>query len=569
MKFRLDRQAWVFIIILLAAGFLRLANLGEIGLQSDPAHYAMRALGWFDFLAGEGQTSPVVWLNKIPWWGNLSFHDHPPLAFAAMFLSLNIFADTDFFALLPSLLASLGTVIMLFVIFSRLNRPTEGIFASGLFAISSYAVWTARSGYIESLEIFFITACVGAFLLYLDGRQRYFIYAFGLAALALLTKYTAVFLIPAILIFLLFSRRQVFLTKKFWLGVMVFVIVLAPVVVYNFYTFKTTGHFDAALTSLLGLKTQDFSVLEGRGVGWNFLTGLRDVAVVVSRNISFPFLALFSFATLGVLWRLVRRRLEPGLGFVFLVLCWAIVMFVFLGGGADRYLPVLLPALVILTAFEVVQWWRFFSSRPLLRKSFTIVLVLAACFELFYAVNTNVVRRPVGKENLTYSSQRFYVKGFVELDRYLRKNAAGVLGERRRLTEFNKAAVKYPVAGRQVVLIDERLDWFSRTWYFDRYFYYYNQPYIYFRDLLEAIPEGNTDIYSFLRDAGATGVWLVLGKGGNLNLQFESYNSLIRDLEKGIMDLNITPAKDIHDYRDELVVRVYHLTFKQRHAPGL
>ena len=74
-------QKWWLAGILGLAALLRFWNLWRFGLHHDAALNSMRAFGWFDFLVGKGQTGPLIWLGHIPWWGNLSFHDHPPLAF--------------------------------------------------------------------------------------------------------------------------------------------------------------------------------------------------------------------------------------------------------------------------------------------------------------------------------------------------------------------------------------------------------------------------------------------------------------------------------------------------------
>ena len=59
-------------------------------MVGDDALYSSRALGWLDYLGG-GQTTPIQWFEKIPWWGYLSFHDAPPLVFAVQRLFFAVF----------------------------------------------------------------------------------------------------------------------------------------------------------------------------------------------------------------------------------------------------------------------------------------------------------------------------------------------------------------------------------------------------------------------------------------------------------------------------------------------
>ena len=54
--------------IILLASLLRLWGISSLDVQHDHAINSFRALGWLDYLVGEGQTSPIIWFGTIPWW---------------------------------------------------------------------------------------------------------------------------------------------------------------------------------------------------------------------------------------------------------------------------------------------------------------------------------------------------------------------------------------------------------------------------------------------------------------------------------------------------------------------
>ena len=146
-----QKNGYIFIVIAFIATFLRFLNLTKFDLQNDPAAYAFRSFGWLDYLASVGQTSPIVWFKTIPWWGNLSFHDAPPLTFIIQNISFSIFGDNIIAALLPYILANLSIIYLLYLLLKKLGQEKMGLLAAGIFAISSYTAWMARTGYLEGI----------------------------------------------------------------------------------------------------------------------------------------------------------------------------------------------------------------------------------------------------------------------------------------------------------------------------------------------------------------------------------------------------------------------------------
>ena len=141
---KLDKK---LLAILLFAFILWIWNIGAADLVSDEALYSFRALGWHDYLATDGQTTPFQWFGQIPWWANLSFHDAPPLVFGVQKIFFVIFGDNPFGARLPFVLAMAATLYFVFFDWQRITFKKgwlPGLFFNGHNVIR--CLW--RSGWI-------------------------------------------------------------------------------------------------------------------------------------------------------------------------------------------------------------------------------------------------------------------------------------------------------------------------------------------------------------------------------------------------------------------------------------
>jgi len=225
---------YAFIAILLLAAILRFWNVTSLDIQHDHAINSFRALGWFDYLVGDGQTSPINWFGKIPWWGYLSFHDHPPLVFAAQSIAFAIFGEGSLGAFMPFILASLGTIYLLYRLLKKYSAVNEGLLAGLFMAVSSYSIWASRTGYLEGVQLFFITLSLYFFISYIKTKKSIVLYTWWTSiALALLAKYTSAFLLPSAFLYFLIWHRDVFKKKAFWLGALLALVLLSSTIFYN------------------------------------------------------------------------------------------------------------------------------------------------------------------------------------------------------------------------------------------------------------------------------------------------------------------------------------------------
>lgn len=167
----------------------------------------------------------------------LSYLDHPPMVAWLVRFGTAIFGDTTFGARFGALLGIWAAQAILADIVWRLTRNRRAVILAVLmpFAAPEYGLFASRilpdAGLIP-LSLAMVWSLVR---LTESGDGRWWLAAGLFGGLALLSKYTAVFVAPAILAFLLVPPwRMRWLRSPYpWLAVAVALLVFSPVVVWN------------------------------------------------------------------------------------------------------------------------------------------------------------------------------------------------------------------------------------------------------------------------------------------------------------------------------------------------
>jgi len=544
------------------AVFLIFSGLKTNDLYSDHAHYAFRALGWFDFLTGQGQTSPLNWFGQTPWWGRLSFHDHPPLSFLLQRVCFVIFGDTNWAARLPFALAGLGTVILVYLLLFRFENKKIAGWGALMMTVSAYSVWSVHAGYLEAIETFFLVLSWYLFLAFLKSEKKiYFIFWSVATALAILTKYTAIFLLPAVLTYLLIKNRRIFLTREFYLAGLIGIIILSPLIIYNAMIFKYRGHFDSALSAMVGLNPADYAMISQRQTAFEPLSNGWQILVSIQAVSSWPFLALLLFGLVYLIVKFLARKTKEWQLFLIFNLLWLILLFIF-GAVGLRFVSIIMPALVLTAAILISDLFLWLENKKSLEKIAMVFLGLIIGVEFLYCLNTNVLTNPVGVAGLAYSSQRFYNRGFLELDNYLREKVLPKplkFKVRKNIHEITKKSL----VGQEAILLDERCDWFSKMWHVDRYLHYYGAQIIIFSSLNDSLTNSEMSLVDYLAAAGAKGIWIIVAVGeGVVYDSNQDYNDFIESTRQDLAKFKIKPVKVINDYKGEPVFEIYHFYAK-------
>ena len=461
---------------------LRIVGITRADLLSDNALDSLRAISWIDYIGGE-IFSPQQLSYTPLWWSGLSFQDAPPLVFAIQHVFFELFGDTTFIARLPFVLAGIATVVLMYRSVARLRDNKTALLSSFILGISSYATWMAHSGYLEGIEQFFMVAAFFAFISFVQSPRRYRYAWIGCAslALALISKYTSVFMLPAMLILLAINHAKPFFTMekidKWTIGVQVFVVILSPVLVYNFFLYQFRGHFDSAFSAMIGMHSPDFGIISARAITAPEIGNLLGPFMTIFETSSLPFALLLLSGFVVLFVKIIRRNsdaLEQALRLVF---TFALLMFAFFPGGV-RFYPILVPFFALALGLALMDLMQRLLAQPkdIVSRSLVsvgmFIFVMIMFGEILYNINTNILITPIGKAGVTYSPHRLKNLGFNQLDEFLRRYRIEHISDRTPAPGVVKSI--FPIRPEyqkftSIVMYDERIHWFATSWYLLRY----------------------------------------------------------------------------------------------------
>ena len=184
-----------------------------------------------------------------------SYYDHPPMLGWAIALGRMIFGDTELGVRLVPLLFSTGMAALLARLAQRFYGEWAAAWTVFLLAVNPCVLVIGAWGFPDAPLLFFWSLTLGLVWRSLAREQGAWWLGAGAAlGAAMLSKYTAAFLVPSIFGYLIFSRRHRRWLATPWpyLGGVIAIGVFMPVVYWNWthdwasFRFQSTARFAAA-----------------------------------------------------------------------------------------------------------------------------------------------------------------------------------------------------------------------------------------------------------------------------------------------------------------------------------
>ena len=214
----------------------------------------------------------------------LSFLDHPPMIAWFIRFGTAIFGDTNFGVRFAGLLAMLVTQLLLADIVRRVTHDVRAVLIAALMmeAALYYGLLMAKVSPDVAMIPFAVAMLWALVRLTESGDARWWLAAGLFAGLALLSKFTAMMLLPAVAAFMLVPRwrRHWLLSPYPWAAALIALVVFSPVLIWN------AGHDWASFRfqSVRATATHDVSLRTvGDFIGLQFgLVGFILLPVVLS-----------------------------------------------------------------------------------------------------------------------------------------------------------------------------------------------------------------------------------------------------------------------------------------------
>ncbi len=203
------------------------ANLGY-DLSSNPFHYSLEGASWSDFIPSKG--------NPPYAWPNMGFRA-PLLPYTLMIFYL---LKVDFLVMLFIPIIGALSVILIYFLGKKLFNEKIGFYSAIFFMLIPLHILNSSmvlTGVYSTLFILliFISFWKG----YEEGNKKHKV-LFGIFfALALLARYTILWIMPIFLIYFLIRNKSLkFLKDKYlWYSILGFFIVLIPWFIYGQFTY--------------------------------------------------------------------------------------------------------------------------------------------------------------------------------------------------------------------------------------------------------------------------------------------------------------------------------------------
>jgi dolichol-phosphate mannosyltransferase len=186
---------------------------------------------------------------------DIGYYDHPPMLPWSIALGRALLGDTPLGVRLVPLLFALGTGVLLARMARRIYGDKAALWVVFLHGLNPAAATVASWGFPDSPLLFFwmlTLTCVWRALE--DNRPGWWLAAGAALGAGMLSKYTAAFLVPSVLLYLLTCPRdrRWLLTPWPYLAGVCSLIVFAPVIYWNWthewvsFRMQSTGRFEAA-----------------------------------------------------------------------------------------------------------------------------------------------------------------------------------------------------------------------------------------------------------------------------------------------------------------------------------
>ncbi|MBI4114853.1 MAG: glycosyltransferase family 39 protein [Candidatus Niyogibacteria bacterium] len=535
----------VLLVLILAGGSLfRLWGLGSAELIFDEGLYAFRSIGYLDYLESPSQQTPIQWLkdSPLPFWTVLSFHDHPMLFFGIQYVFFSFFGDSLFMARLPSALAGIASLFLIFLIVRLIGKrlgsnksSLAGLIAASTMAVAFSHVAVSRLSIMEGVLFFFILTNIYFFLRF-EENKKYWVF-FGITlGLSLLTKYTAVFLLPVYISYLLITKSPSLKQKYLYLSFIVAIIVFSPAIIYNILFFNAFGHFDLQLSYLLGQETPGW-----QGEGGKTQDPFGGILTNLLLIYTIPFLILFLG---GVITALIHMRRNKVLIFMLLVTFFMTVLFVFTGSAVRFISFYIIPASFFIPFFFIALFDRF-NKAPAVIGS---ILILFFFYEIFFSVrNTFIATADYGIVKLDHYFESAFKDSRPEglpqhpnphLNRYIQEYGSKTPG------------LLDPVG----IIYDDRITTPARLWLFSKRQYYHGIPTVSASAFVRAVQEARADNFA--------GFEIYFVKTGPATvLRAPQTTEQAEYIEKSLKDGGIEPEIIIKGLNDAPAFYVYRFSF--------
>ncbi|MDO8443251.1 MAG: glycosyltransferase family 39 protein [bacterium] len=379
--------------------------------------------------------------------------------------------------------------------------------------------------------------------LIIQSKNQNWWWIFGATlGLSLLTKYTAIFLIPLYFIYLIFFERKLFKNYRLYLSLLLALLIFSPVLIYNYFLFQKTGHFDLQFSYLLGQATPEWSGLLGKAQD-----GFGGIIKNLLKTFGLIDLLMFLGGLVYIFFIFIKNKSRELL-FLFIYLIVLTLLLVKMG-SAPRFLALYSPVFVIFSALFIRFLWQFSQEKiGILFKAIAVIFIISA---LSFSIRENLFRRDVNNF------------GIAGLDNFLGQEIDKINPAFMPQTDNNHlnaiiektAADKNDVGIQQPVLIvyNDNVAITTLQWIVYRRFFYHALPFYYVENFIDTVNKNPQEIRGTL-------VYFIQSTQNTLLNPFKRDKIAGDTFENDLVRQGIAPIKIIYGNNNLEMFKIYKLS---------
>lgn len=322
-----------------------------------------------------------MWSKRL----DFSYFDHPPMV-AYMIKLTTLFGDNPLFLRLSAPLLVAGSAYFLYLLAKKMFDEKTAIYTFYIF-VSSIIIIAASTIISPDIPLMFFTTLLlySGYVYIFEEKKKYALLVGFAAGAMLLSKYTGILIIFALVLYLLIYKRELFKDKYLYFAILIAIVVFSPVLYWNYQ------HDFISFTFQLHHGVAKEKVFQAREL-WKFVS---------------PQLILFHpFYLLPLLYFIIRdkTRFEKKKSYLLLPFLFTLLFFIynsaFKHANAQWAAPAYLSAAVLLG---------YYMAKGNYKKLLTAALLLSTL--IFITIKT-----PLGDQNFKAVKQLFSRLG--QIDRF-------------------------------------------------------------------------------------------------------------------------------------------------------
>lgn len=346
----LNKPAYWILPFLISLYAVRLFYISYLQLAPDEAYY------WY-------------WSKHLDW----SYFDHPPMTAYIMAIFTSLGTDSEFFVRLGGFSCSIVCLVLVYLAGKKLV-PENDRFPWEVLAIANITLLFSTGSMIQTPDtplLLFWTAAFYFGVQIITGGKAFWWYLWGTAlGLGLLSKYTAVLLVPCQFAYLLVSpsNRHWLARKEPYVALLIGTIIFSPVIFWN---------WEHQWISFAYQSAHGFSS-DRQHVGAKLLEYIGGQALAITPGI---FLAFLFYGVMGT-WRSVREPVSEYLYLAFL--SWPVLLFFAFSTAVGDLAEANWPAPAYIAG--LILMWAVYA-RPLEKRKYAIRVLVYVAFGLAFVIN--------------------------------------------------------------------------------------------------------------------------------------------------------------------------------------